>query len=153
AAGPVRLYPTDRRVGGQVDVDAVVRTQLEVQPRLGGNLPQRDDPLVEDRTRGGVPAERAAPDQVLEECPVVVGDEVGAPDALLPVAAHRADVLPEPEGKQPLVERRHHQTGAEVDLGAFPLRYRCGFGCRHRTCPPTGNGDPVTTSPASPPGS
>src|SRR5438094_660082 len=59
AAGPIRLYPTDRRVGVQVDVDAVVRTQLEVQPRLGGNLPQRDDPLVEDGTRGGVLAERA----------------------------------------------------------------------------------------------
>ena len=136
AAGPVRLDPTDRRVRVQVDVDAVVRTQLEVQPRLGGNLPQRDDPLVEDGTRGGVLAERAAPDQVLEECPVVVGDEVGPPDPLLPVAAHRANVLPEPEGKQALVERRHHQPGAEVDLGALALRDRCRFGCRHQ-CPPT----------------
>ena len=138
SAGPVRLDPTDRRVRVQVDVDAVVRTQLEVKPRLGGNLPQRDDPLVEDGTRGGVPAERAAPDQVVEACPVVVGDEVGTPDALLPVAAHRADVLPEPEGKQPLVERRHHQPGAEVDLGALALRDRCRFGCRHRMSPDQG---------------
>src|SRR5207244_2635729 len=138
AAGTVRLYPTDRRVGVKVDVDAVVRTQLEVQPWLGGNLSQRDDPLVEDGTRGGVLAERAAPDQILEECLVVVGNEVGPPDPLLPVAAHRANVLPEPEGKQALVERSHHQPGAEVDLVALALRDRRRSGCRHRMSPDQG---------------